>query len=71
MTGLRSRRRSLAIAGALCLAAAALVAVSVPASAESERGLDAVPGNYLRHDSTVMMICGGAVQDSTPLLLVA
>ncbi|APA98197.1 hypothetical protein [Nocardia seriolae] len=61
MTGLRMRRRSLAIAGAVCLAAAALVAVSVPASAESDTGALFVSGLRLY---PAVPSCVGAVLNS-------
>ncbi|MFE3194044.1 hypothetical protein ACFXHA_33920 [Nocardia sp. NPDC059240] len=53
MTGLRTRRRSLAIAGALCLAAAALVAVSMPAAADA--GPIRLHRNYFQSEPPVMI----------------
>ncbi|GAB2516503.1 hypothetical protein [Nocardia heshunensis] len=53
MTGLRTRRRSLAIAGALCLAAAALVAVSMPA--DSARGPIFLHRDYFRPGASVLL----------------
>ncbi|MGW4125184.1 hypothetical protein [Nocardia sp. NPDC004711] len=67
MIRLRLRRRSLAIAGAVCLAAAALVAVSVPAEAA---GPIVVYGDYREH-TTPLPIRAGAVANSAPKLLVA
>lgn len=70
MIRLRRRRRSLAIGAALTLAAAALVAVSVPATAESADGTIFVYGDYLMHQSTVV-VCGGPVLSEPAPLLVA
>lgn len=53
MIRLRVRRRSLALAGAICLAAAALVAVSMPTSAED--GPLLVRGDYLGAEPTLMI----------------
>ncbi|WP_458688575.1 hypothetical protein [Nocardia tengchongensis] len=46
MIRLRTRRRSLAIVGAVCLAAAALVAVTMPATAESDDVAILVSGQF-------------------------
>ncbi|MEV6066476.1 hypothetical protein AB0L82_08000 [Nocardia sp. NPDC052001] len=69
MIRLRRRRRSLAIGAALTLAAA-LVGVSVPAAAESADGTIFVYGDYLIHESTVV-VCGGPVLTAPAPLLVA
>ncbi|QLY29022.1 hypothetical protein [Nocardia huaxiensis] len=68
MIRLRRQRRSLAIASALMMAAAALVAVSMPAAAESEDIF--VYGDYLRHDST-HLVCAGGQGSAAPLTTVA
>lgn len=70
MIRLRRRRRSLAIGATLSLAAALLVAVSMPASAESRDGSIFVYGDYLIHESTVV-VCGGPVLHASAPLLVA
>ncbi|MBL1076598.1 hypothetical protein JK358_19555 [Nocardia sp. 2] len=67
MIRLRRQRRSLSVGSALMMAAAALVAVSMPANAESEDIF--VYGDYLRHTST-LMVCAGA-QSSTAGLAAA
>ncbi|WP_330179927.1 hypothetical protein OHB26_26325 [Nocardia sp. NBC_01503] len=54
----------------MTLAAAALVAVSVPATAESADGTIFVYGDYLMHQSTVV-VCGGPVLSEPAPLLVA
>ncbi|MEU1204337.1 hypothetical protein [Nocardia sp. NPDC005825] len=63
MIRLRTRRRSLAIVGAVCLAAAALVAVSVPATAESDDASILVSGVLAGYRSP-SLFCGGAVLNS-------
>ncbi|MEV6769087.1 hypothetical protein AB0N05_10730 [Nocardia sp. NPDC051030] len=66
MIRLRRRRRSFAIGSALMLAAAALVAVSMPASADTEDGSIFVYGDYLKHES-VIILCGAPMRAASPL----
>ncbi|MGW4350676.1 hypothetical protein ACWELJ_01160 [Nocardia sp. NPDC004582] len=63
MIRLRTRRRSLAVVDAVCLAAAALVAVSVPATAESGDASILVSGVLTGYRSPALF-CGGAVLNS-------
>lgn len=58
MIRLHRRRRSFAIWAALCLAAAALVGVSMPASAAAEDDSIFVYGDYLVHRSEVINCTG-------------
>ncbi|UGT43116.1 hypothetical protein LTV02_06920 [Nocardia yamanashiensis] len=69
MIRLRRRRRSLAIWSALMMAAAALVGVTMPASAASENGTFFVYGDYLVHDTTTV-VCAGHAREavSAPVL---
>ncbi|MCU1645223.1 MAG: hypothetical protein JWN03_5498 [Nocardia sp.] len=70
MIRLRLRRRWLAIGAAVTLAAAALVAVSMPATAESQDASTVVSGDYLRHTSNTL-VCAGPVAAAPEQLLVA
>lgn len=70
MIRLRTRRRSLAIVGAVCLAAAALVAVSVPATAGSADASILVSGELAGYPAPTLF-CGGAVLNSPADLQVA
>ncbi|MGW2661944.1 hypothetical protein ACWCW7_13360 [Nocardia tengchongensis] len=63
MIRLRTRRRSLAIVGAVCLAAAALVAVTMPATAESDDVAILVSGQFTQPPAPTLF-CGAAVLKS-------
>ncbi|MET9486262.1 hypothetical protein [Nocardia sp. NPDC006630] len=68
MIRLRLRRRWLAIGAAVTMAAAALVAVSMPAAAESEDASTFVSGDYLVHTSTPL-VCAGTAAAPRQLLI--
>lgn len=70
MIRLRPGRRSLAMAGVVCLAAAALVAVSVRVVAVAEAAPSPVPRKHPEHDRALPM-CAGARANSVSQLVVA